>query len=95
MDFGFTIKSLKEGKKVRRKAWRNPRKHLWLKEESGIKAEWCKDPKLKSLFTNRNEELKGLRTICMYDTHHDDGIILTGWLPTAIDIFAEDWEVVE
>ena len=49
LNFGDAIKALKEGKKVARKGWNGKNMYLWLKPAVTIKAEWCKDPLLKSL----------------------------------------------
>ena len=49
MNFGEAIEALKQGKKVTRKGWNGKGMFLWLKPETLIKEEWCKDELLKNL----------------------------------------------
>lgn len=95
MNFGEAIAALKEGKKVTRKGWNGKGMFLWLKPETIVKAEWCKDPLLKELAENNGGEILALGTICMY-THDSTGrkAILTGWLASQSDMLCEDWEVL-
>ena len=96
MDFGGAIKALKEGHKVARKGWNGKGMFLWLKPAADVKAEWCKDPLLKSLAEENGGSIAALGTICMY-THDSTGrkAILTGWLASQSDMLLEDWYVVE
>lgn len=96
LDFGGAIKALKEGKKVTRKGWNGKGMFLWLKPETTIKEEWCKDEFLKKLVHENGGEIKGLGTICMY-THDSSGrkAILTGWLASQSDMLSEDWIILE
>jgi hypothetical protein len=96
MDFGGAIKALKEGHKVARKGWNGKGMFLWLKPATEVKAEWCKDPLLKSLAEENGGSIAALGTICMY-THDSTGrnAILTGWLASQSDMLLEDWLIVE
>lgn len=96
MTFGEAIEQMKRGKKVCRKGWNGKGMFLWLKPETQIKAEWCKDEMLKGLVEENGGEILGLGTICMY-THDSTGrkAILTGWLSSQSDMLCEDWAVVE
>ena len=69
-----------------------PYMFLWLKQGFEIKTEFCKDPILKSLCENNDGSIIGLPTICMKTA---DNKVMTGWVPTQTDMFAEDWFVVE
>ena len=95
MDFGDAIRALKSGKKVSRKGWNGRGMFLWLKPQTAIKAEWCKDEMLKSLVEQNGGEILGLGTVCMY-THDSSGrkAILTGWLASQSDMLSEDWVIV-
>lgn len=96
MNFGQAIEALKQGKKVTRNGWNGRGMFLWLKPQTVIKAEWCKDPLLHSLAESNGGEILGLGTICMF-THDSSGrkAILTGWLASQSDMLSEDWELVE
>lgn len=96
MDFGKAIEALKQGKRVARKGWNGKGMFLWLKPEAVVKAEWCKDPLLKSLAEGNGGEIPALGTICMF-THDSTGrkAVLTGWLASQSDILLEDWEILD
>lgn len=95
-DIGYAIRMLKSGRKVRRAAWRDKTKYIWLKQGTTIKSEWCKDPELKAAADANGGEIEGSPVICMFMTkcglaHY----ILTGWHPTPCDVLAEDWVVLD
>lgn len=96
MNFGGAIEALKQGKKITRKGWNGKGMFLWLKPATTIKAEWCKDPLLKSLVEENGGEIPALGTICMY-THDSTGrkAVLTGWLASQSDMLSEDWELID
>lgn len=95
MDFGKAIEALKDGYKVTRKGWNGKGMFLWLKPETTVKSEWCKDPLLKELADINGGEILALGTICMY-THDSTGrkAILTGWLASQSDMLSNDWEIL-
>ena len=96
MDFGKAIEALKAGKKVTRKGWNGKGMLLWLKPQTTVKSEWCKDSVLKEICDENGGEILALGTICMY-THDSTGrkAILTGWLASQSDMLLEDWEILE
>lgn len=91
MNFGKAIEALKEGKYVTRKGWNGKGMFLWLKPAATVKAEWCKDPKLKNLAEANGGEIEALGTICMFTAQHK---ILSGWLASQTDMLAEDWVII-
>lgn len=96
MNLGEAIAALKAGKRVTRKGWNGKGMFLWLKPQTVIKSDWCKDSMLKKLCDDNGGELLALGTICMY-THDSTGrkAILTGWLASQSDMLGEDWEIIE
>lgn len=96
MNFGQAIEALNRGEKVSRKGWNGKGMYLWKKPVFEITPEICSDPKLKQAVIDNGGRLLGLPTICMY-THDSTGrkAVLTGWLASQSDIFAEDWELVD
>lgn len=92
MNFGEAIAALKNGKKVARTGWNGKGMFLWLKPAATVKADWCKDPLLKSIAETNGGEVEALGTICMKTA---DNKILTGWLASQTDMLSEDWMVVE
>lgn len=91
MNFGQAIEALKEGKKVTRKGWNGKGIFLWLKPETVVKSEWCKDLILKEIVDANGGETEALGTICMKTA---DNKILTGWLASQTDILSNDWEIL-
>lgn len=94
--FGDAIKFLKRGLKVARKGWNGKGMYLWLKPESVIKKEWCRDPMLIECIEKNGGDILALGTISMY-THDSTGrnAILTGWLASQSDMLCEDWILVD
>lgn len=92
MNFGEAIAALKNGKKVARTGWNGKGMFLWLKPAATVKADWCKDPLLKSIAETNGGEVEALGTICMKTA---DNKVLTGWLASQTDMLSEDWMVVE
>lgn len=92
MNFGEAIAALKNGKKVARTGWNGKGMFLWLKQAATVKADWCKDPLLKSIAETNGGEVEALGTICMKTA---DNKVLTGWLASQTDMLSEDWMVVE
>lgn len=92
MNFGEAIEALKQGKKVARAGWNGKGMYLWLMPAATIKAEWCKEPHLKSLAELNGGEIEALGSIRMFTA---DKKILTGWLASQTDILSEDWMIVE
>lgn len=96
VDFGAAIQALKQGKKVTRSGWNGRGMYLWLMPAAVIKAEWCKEPHLKSLAEAAGGEIEALGTIRMFTVNaHGRRAVLTGWLASQTDILAEDWIVLK
>lgn len=95
IDFGSAIRCLKHGLKVTRKGWHHGDKFIWLKPPSTIKAEWCKDKKLRKIAEENGGAIDGWGVICLYLTVEGRPTVLTGWNPLPCDVLAEDWIVVE
>lgn len=91
MNFGQAIEALKEGHKVARQGWNGKGMFLWLKPAATIKAEWCKDPRLKVIAELNGGEIEALGTICMLTAQNQ---ILSGWLASQTDMLSYDWMVV-
>ena len=95
MDFGSAIRCLKCGLKVARKGWHHGDKFLWFKPSATIRAEWCKDEKLRIIADENGGTIDGLGIICLYLTVDGRPTILTGWNPLPCDVLADDWVVVD
>lgn len=91
MNFGEVIEALKKGHKVVRKGWHGKGMFLWLKPAATIKADWCKDPRLKFIAEQNGGEIEALGTICMLTAQNQ---ILSGWLASQTDMLSDDWMIV-
>lgn len=65
---------------------------LWLKPAATVKAEWCKDPMLKTIAEGNGGEISALGTVCMLTAQKE---ILSGWLASQTDMLAEDWVIID
>lgn len=92
MTFGEAIEALKQGKFVQRVGWNGKGMYLWLLPAAFVKAEWCKEPHLKSLAVANGGEVECLGSIRMLTA---DKKVLTGWLASQTDVLSEDWQIVE
>lgn len=87
LTFGQALEHLKQGCNVARAVW-PANTFLWLKSATTIKAEWCKDPMLKTIAEANGGDIEALGTICMLTPQKE---ILSGWCASQTDILAEDW----
>lgn len=87
-NFGDAIAALKLGRKICRQGWNGKGMYLWLLPAAKVKAEWCKEPHLKTLAEEAGGELDCLGSIRMLTA---DKKVLTGWLASQTDILSEDW----
>jgi len=90
--FGHAISALKSGKRVSRSGWNGKGMYLWLLPAAMVKAEWCREPHLKEVAEANGGEIEALGSICMMTA---DKKVLTGWLASQSDMFAEDWEILD
>jgi len=90
MNFGEAIEAMKNGKRVTRKGWNGKNMYLWLLPAATVKAEWCKEPHLKTLAEENGGEVECLGSIRMKTA---DNKVLTGWLASQTDMLSEDWEL--
>lgn len=91
LTFGQALQELKLGNKVARAGWNGKGMYLWLLPAAQVKAEWCKEPHLKSLAEANGGEIEALGSIRMLTA---DKKVLTGWLASQTDMLSEDWVVV-
>lgn len=94
MTFNLVLSAIKVGELAFRKAW-NGQKAIWLKPSCVIKSDWCKDPILKHFADLNGGEIKAQPALCMcMNDDHNTKSIMTGWNPTAEDMLADDWEII-
>lgn len=89
--FGKAIEHLKAGQRVARIGWNGKGMYLWLLPAANVKAEWCREPWLKTLAEANGGSIDACGSIRMLTA---DQKVLTGWLASQTDILAEDWVLV-
>lgn len=92
MTFGMALEAMKQGKKVARKGWNGKGMYLWILPAASVKAEWCKEPHLKTLAEQNGGEVECLGSVRMKTA---DGKVLTGWLASQTDMLSDDWQIVD
>jgi len=89
MNFGQAIEALKVGKRVARTGWNGKGMFLYLVEGSEVTQARC----------NAMDEMIAKEGKAVIKPHIDmktaDGTFAIGWKPTSIDMFEEDWVIVE
>ncbi len=91
LDFGQAIKALKDGLRVARAGWNGKGMYLWLLPAETVRADWCREPRLKRIAEANGGAVECLGSIRMLTA---DRKVLTGWLASQTDILSEDWEIV-
>ena len=89
--FGEAIEAMKDGKRVTREGWNGKNMFLWLIEAAEVKREWMREPGLIAACGDK-ESLRCGPSVRIKDA---DGTVITGWLASQTDMFAEDWFILE
>lgn len=96
-DFSFALEQLKQGKKVARKGWNGKGMFIYMQGGSSVEYEALKETLKQNL--KDTACLSGHDYKVHFSSHIDmksaDGTIVIGWNASQVDMFAEDWEVVE
>lgn len=87
MKFSDVVNSLEQGTRFRRASWPAD-SFIWYMPQADVKADWCREPVLHRLASATGTIHCGpaIRRFV-------DGMVITGWTPSAEDMFAQDWEV--
>jgi hypothetical protein len=87
--FSTALSWLKDGAKIKRATW--GKSYLWLLPAATIKAEWCREQHIKNLCTDNQGQIDCESSIRMWT---EDNKVLTGWVPSQSDMFANDWIIL-
>lgn len=96
MTFGHALESVKNGSAASRKAWKGKRK-VWLHKGKSFsfpfKVPYSCQQDFRGMFMDENEEavINYENVLCLFK----NGTVLLGWTPSAHDILAEDWYLIE
>lgn len=91
LNFGQALEALKTGKRVTRSGWNGRGMYLWVLPATTVPLDWIKEPRLKGIAEGNGGSVECLASIRMRTA---DGKVLTGWLASQSDMFAEDWEIL-
>jgi hypothetical protein len=89
--FGEALEALKQGKRITRQGWNGKGMWLFLLPAGSIPAHIVHDPALKEIVEANGGTIDALPSIRMKTA---DNKILTGWLASQSDMFAEDWIIL-
>lgn len=92
LSFGAAISAMEAGHRVAREGWNGKGMYLWLLPAAVVKAEWCREPHLKTMAEANGGEIEALGSIRMLTA---DRKVLTGWLASQTDMLAKDWLILE
>jgi len=92
LTFGQALEALKQGERITRAGWNGKGMWLFLLPAGKIPLKIVHDPALKAVVEANGGEIEALPSIRMKTA---DNKILTGWLASQSDMFAEDWLVLE
>ena len=91
MSFGQALEAMRAGKCVARTGWNGKGMYLWLLPAASVKAEWCREPHLKRVAEACGGEIEAECSVRMMTA---DKKVVTGWLASQTDMFADDWQIV-
>lgn len=90
--FSAVLPALAKAARAQRDTWA-PNQYIWLLPEATVPKEWCKEPHLLHIAsTNPDGKVVCRASIRM---RMPDQSVLTGWVPTAEDMYASDWTITE
>lgn len=91
LNFGQALEALKAGRRVSRSGWNGKGMYLWVLPATDVPLAWIKEPHLKQIAEANGGTVECLASIRMKTA---DGKVLTGWLASQSDMFANDWEIL-
>lgn len=92
LNFGQALEALKTGRRVSRAGWNGKGMYLWELAATTVPLDWIKEPRLKAIAEANGGKVECLASIRMLTA---DGKVLTGWLASQSDMFAQDWEILD
>ena len=94
LPFSLALEALKRGEKIARKGWNGKNMFLFYLPGSSVPKEYIKDPFLKDVVSTLDPNSDTFEALPSIRMRTADGKILTGWLASQTDMFAEDWYVI-
>lgn len=100
-DFGWALKQLKAGKRVRREGWNGKGMWIALTPGSAIKTSEARAGATKMLADDLEshpalkDDTKPITIHGHIDMKAADGTIVIGWLASQTDVLSEDWMEVK
>ncbi|NKX37343.1 DUF2829 domain-containing protein [Rhodobacteraceae bacterium R_SAG4] len=96
MNFGTALELAKKGKRIARKGWNG--KDMFVFTKKGSISESCEISPLVNGVRSSHFEIGDFDTVISmpcFCLKAADGSIVTGWLASQTDMFAEDWKEVK
>lgn len=95
LNFGQALEALKAGKRISRSGWNGKGMYLWLLPETKVPSDWCKEPRLRELAEGNPDGSRTMHCLPSIRMKTADGKVLTGWLASQSDMFANDWVILD
>lgn len=92
LTFSQALEALKEGKYIAREGWNGKGMYLWILPAIEVPKEWIKDP---YLLKEVNPETNTVHCLACIRMRTADGKVLSGWLASQTDMFANDWQILD
>ena len=92
MDFGHALDALYAGKKVTRNGWNGKGMFIYLQPESRVNTWDIRIKPLKDYCLSR--AIQHVKFNAHIDMKCADGSVLVGWVPSQLDMVADDWQVM-
>jgi hypothetical protein len=96
MNFGQALERLKQGKRIARKGWNGKGMFIYLTTGTIVPFENLKQETANNLICAKTSRHDGAVEFKSHiDMKASDGSITIGWVPSQVDMFAEDWMSIE
>lgn len=90
MTFSWALEQMKEGERLQREGWNGQR--MFVVAQKGYpEGVSCNANTARALKIPEGVVIKTRPYLAMVDAQ---GFLVTGWVPSQTDLFADDWEVV-
>lgn len=101
LTFGLALEAAKQGKLIARQGWNGKGMFVFVRPSDELRVDFIVDKvkslpgEVKSFFEKHfmpETAVKLTEYLCLKAA---DGSIMNGWIPNTLDLFAEDWGIVE
>lgn len=92
LTFSQALEALKDGKYIAREGWNGKGMYLWMLPAIEVPKEWIKDP---YLLREVNPETNSVHCEPAIRIKTAGNTVSTGWKPSNLDMFSDDWCILD